>query len=128
MGSCGTKIPKEHSYTQPKSTNSNHKILEEISDDEGENLTHQYHHSSHPNSSRENLCNDGSNKSKSDGIATMNRTVASNNSTNSVHTIQSPTYQKLREMGFDSKLAREASDKHPINVNDAMEYAWTKQN
>ena len=130
MGSCGTKIPKEHSYTQPKSTNSNHRILEEISDDEGENFTHQNqksHHSSHQNSSstsyREN--NDGSinTHNKSNGVSTMNRSVASNKSIT-----YSPTYQKLREMGFDSELAKEASDKYPINVNDAMEYAWTKQN
>ena len=129
MGSCGSKIPKEHSYTQSRPTYSTHAKLEEVSDDEGGNYTHQYGHSYQQNSSTQQsngsiMSNDNDNdKSK---VSATNRTALSN--TRSVEFIQCPTYQKLREMGFDSKLAKEASEKHPVNVNDAMEYAWSKPN
>ena len=124
MGSCTTKLQKEHSYTQPKHTNSNHQILEELSDGEGdgENMIHndQYPTQKQHDSSSTNHHSSTSNINNND------TSHITNNDSNNINL--SPTYQKLREMGFDSSLAREASSKFPINVNDAMEYAWTKQN
>ena len=128
MGSCGTKIPKENSYTQQKSTYSNHTVLEEVSDDEGGNYSHQHQHSQQY-SSPQQFNSNGSimNHNKPNQVSAMNGNIPSNSHTTNVQSIQCPTYQKLREMGFDSKLAKEASDKYPVNVNDAMEYAWSKQ-
>eukprot|EP01083_Nonionella_stella_P253329 871765_1 len=95
MGSCGTKIPKDHHY-------STHQILQNASDDEDDGK-------------QADACNSTKHYSES-----SNQIIHPNTSQQAAQ--NSAVYNNLINMGCDKRWSLEAAAKYPTNMNNAIDF------
>ena len=122
MGACGAKLQQENSYSHQSNTvHTNHVLLDEESDPENDEPSLKYPYNETNNvSNKQNQENQYPTISSSDSIQSNQAAEAGNH-------IQNPTYFRLRQMGFNEALSKEASLQHPTNMNGATDYALSKQ-
>ena len=121
MGSCGTKVPKEHSYTNIKPNKANHRISEDTSEDNGRNSIDINKNSSTFNRQKHDRSINADNKSNT--ATTIKESATSNKP--SPH---SPIYQILQDVRHNDHNAilndksSSASDLFGVGANDIVHH------